>query len=313
MKISTIKKILKNPKMFLRIIFSKRFFNILDDETYLKIKWKLNMGNELNLVEPQTFNEKLQWLKIHDRKPYYSQLVDKYEAKVWAGKIIGEEYIVPNLGVWDTFDEIEFEKLPKQFVLKCTHDSGGLIICRDKNKLDINQARKVVEKSYKRNFYWSGREWPYKNVKPRIIAEKFMSDGRTEEMGLTDFKFFCFNGKPEFIYISHGLENHDLAGISFYDLKGNKLPFKRMDYKEIPGEQFPLPNDFDEMVNIAEKLAIEVRNPFVRVDLYEIEGNIYFSEITFFPCSGFIPFDPCSVDKELGKLIDLTPVLKKKN
>lgn len=271
------------------------------------------MGNELNLVEPQTFNEKLQWLKIHDRKPYYSQLVDKYEAKVWAGKIIGEEYIVPNLGVWDTFDEIEFEKLPKQFVLKCTHDSGGLIICRDKNKLDINQARKVVEKSYKRNFYWSGREWPYKNVKPRIIAEKFMSDGRTEEMGLTDFKFFCFNGKPEFIYISHGLENHDLAGISFYDLKGNKLPFKRMDYKEIPGEQFPLPNNFDEMVNVAEKLAIEVKNPFVRVDLYEIEGNIYFSEITFFPCSGFIPFDPCSVDKKLGKLIDLTPVLKKKN
>ena len=313
MKISTIKKILKNPKMFLRIIFSKRFFNILDDETYLKIKWKLNMGNELNLVEPQTFNEKLQWLKIHDRKPCYSKLVDKYEAKVWAEKIIGEEYIVPNLGVWDTFDEIEFEKLPKQFVLKCTHDSGGLIICRDKNKLDISQARKVVERSYKRNFYWSGREWPYKNVKPRIIAEKFMSDGRTEEMGLTDFKFFCFNGKPEFIYISHGLENHDLAGISFYDLKGNKLPFKRMDYKEIPGEQFPLPNNFDEMVNVAEKLAIEVQNPFVRVDLYEIEGNIYFSEITFFPCSGFIPFDPCSVDKELGKLIDLTPILKKKN
>lgn len=299
--------------MFLRIIFSKRFFNILDDETYLKIKWKLNMGNELNLVEPQTFNEKLQWLKIHDRKPCYSKLVDKYEAKVWAEKIIGEEYIVPNLGVWDTFDEIEFEKLPKQFVLKCTHDSGGLIICRDKNKLDISQARKVVERSYKRNFYWSGREWPYKNVKPRIIAEKFMSDGRTEEMGLTDFKFFCFNGKPEFIYISHGLENHDLAGISFYDLKGNKLPFKRMDYKEIPGEQFPLPNNFDEMVNVAEKLAIEVQNPFVRVDLYEIEGNIYFSEITFFPCSGFIPFDPCSVDKELGKLIDLTPILKKKN
>ena len=299
--------------MFLRIIFSKRFFNILDDETYLKIKWKLNMGNELNLVEPQTFNEKLQWLKIHDRKPCYSKLVDKYEAKVWAEKIIGEEYIVPNLGVWDTFDEIEFEKLPKQFVLKCTHDSGGLIICRDKNKLDISQARKVVERSYKRNFYWSGREWPYKNVKPRIIAEKFMSDGRTEEMGLTDFKFFCFNGKPEFIYISHGLENHDLAGISFYDLKGNKLPFKRMDYKEIPGEQFPLPNNFDEMVNVAEKLAIEVQNPFVRVDLYEIEGNIYFSEITFFPCSGFIPFDPCSVDKELGKLIDLTQILKKKN
>ena len=306
MKISTVKKIFKSPKVFFRIILSKKVFNILSDKTYLKLKWKLNMGTELDLVAPKTFNEKLQWLKLYDRKKYYSKLVDKYEAKIWAKKIIGKEYIVPNLGVWNTFDEIEFDKLPQQFVLKCTHDSGGLVICRNKDKLDLNKVKKIVNKSYKRNYYWSGREWPYKNVKPRIIAEKFMTDGRTEELGLTDFKFFCFNGVPKFIYISHGLKNHDLAGISFYDLQGNKLPFKRMDYKEIAGEKFPLPRNFNNMINIAQKLARETNAPFVRVDLYEIDGNIYFSEITFFPCSGFIPFEPIEIDRKLGDMIDLT-------
>lgn len=305
MRSTTLKKALKNPKLVLQKLLSSSLFNKMDDETYLKLRWKINMGTQLDLSNPVTFNEKIQWLKLNDRKEYYPLLVDKYEAKKWTEKIIGQKYIIPTFGIWNSFDEIRFDELPRQFVLKCTHDSGGLAVCRNKEKFNVGEVEKKIRKSMKRNYFFGGREWPYKNVKPRIIAEKFMSDGRTDTTGLTDFKFFCFNGKPKFIYISQGLECHDTAGISFYDLKGNKLPFKRTDYRPIPGENYILPDNFKEMVSIAEKLAINVNAPFIRVDLYEIKGDIYFSEITFSPCSGFIPFDPVEFDKKLGDLIDL--------
>ena len=305
MQVNTIFKIIKKPSVFLRIIVSSGLFNCMSDEQYLKLKWRINMGGKLNIQNPQTFNEKIQWLKLNDRKELYHTLVDKYDAKIWAESIIGSAHIVPNYGVWDSFDEIDFSTLPRQFVLKCTHDSGGLVICRDKGKLDLKRTKQIIEKSFKRQYYYTGREWPYKGIKPRIIAEKFMNDNRTEKTGLTDFKFFCFGGEPKFLYISQGLENHDTAGISFYDLQGKKKRFKRSDYHEIPGDFFSLPPCFPRMVEVARLLAKNVGSPFVRIDLYEIDGDVYFSEVTFSPCSGFLPFEPKSADLELGKLIDL--------
>ncbi|MBR6728834.1 MAG: glycosyl transferase [Clostridia bacterium] len=275
----------------------------MSDERFLKRKYRLVMGKPLNLKNPKTYNEKLQWLKLYDRKPEYTTMVDKYEVKQYVSSLIGEDYIIPTLGVWDKFEEIGFDALPEQFVLKCTHDSGGLAICRDKAKFDIDKAKKKIELCFKRNYFWSNREWPYKNVKPRIIAERYMED-ENEAEGLTDYKFFCFNGEPKLLYVSQGLQNHATAAISFYDLEGNEMPFHRSDYKPI-AEKMILPERFDEMLSIVRKLAAEVNNPFVRIDLYSICGKIYFSEITFFPCSGMLPFEPEEWDYTFGSWINL--------
>ena len=169
--------------------------HIIPDKLFLKLRYFKSCHKFPNLKEPKTYNEKIQWLKLHDKNPLYTTLVDKYEVKKYIADKIGEEYIIPTLEVWDSFDDIDFDSLPNQFVLKCTHDSGGLVICNDKNKLDIAQARKTITSSLKNNYYWSGREWPYKDVKPRIIAEKYMEDSQTEE--LRDYKFFCFNGRVQ--------------------------------------------------------------------------------------------------------------------
>ena len=282
----------------------KKASHILPDKIYIKLKYRLRLGKFPDLKNPKTFNEKLQWLKLYDRKPEYTRMVDKYEAKKYVADIIGEEYVIPTLGVWDSFDDIDFDKLPDQFVLKCTHDSGGLVICRDKSKLDKDAAKNKICKSLKRNYFWSGREWPYKNVKPRIIAEKYMDDGVG---GLRDYKFLCFNSKPKFIYISQGMENHSTARISFYDLEGNKMPFERNDYKsfEAPPD---MPVTMSEMVEFSAILAEKIGCPFVRIDFYCINGKTCFGEITFSPCGGMMPFKPMQWDKKLGKDLDLNDV-----
>lgn len=262
------------------------------------------MGKKLNLQDPQTFNEKLQWLKLHNRNPIYTQLVDKYAVRKHIAAAIGEEYLIDLVGgPWNSFDEIDFDSLPDQFVLKCTHDSGGLVICRNKNKLDKAAAKEKIERSLKRNYYHVGREWPYKNVPPRIIAERYMDD-ENSVLGLTDYKFFCFNGEPKMVYVSQGLEDHTTARISFYDMKGNPMPFHRNDYA--PLETPPVwPENFDEMGRIAGVLAKMAGCPFVRIDLYSIRGRVYFSEITFSPCSGWLPFEPPEWDEKLGQWITL--------
>lgn len=295
-------KILKNPLLLVESLGHRGFFDWMDDEKYLRIIYKARLHKKLNLDNPKTFNEKLQWLKLHDRNPLYSQLVDKYEVRKYIAEKIGEEYLIPLLGVWEKFDEIDFEKLPNQFVLKCTHDSGGLVICRDKSKLDIRSARKKINKCLKRNYYWATREWPYKNVKPRIIAEKYMEDESGK--GLIDYKYFCLSGKPMFLYISEGLENHLTAEISFFDLNWERLPFKRNDFIAI--ERVPhRPQYYEKMEKLASTCACMTGTSFVRVDLYSIDGKIYFSEFTFSPCSGMIPFEPEEWDYTLGNWIDL--------
>ena len=276
MTIKGLKYYLTNPKRIYAFFASRKMLNWMSDESFLKLAFRMNMGYKLNLENPKTFNEKLQWLKLNDRNPDYTRMVDKYAAKELIAECIGNPYIIPTLGVWDRYADIDFETLPNQFVLKCTHDSGNVIICREKSTLDIPSARSKINKSMQRNYYYSGsREWPYKDVKPRIIAEVYMED-ENATIGLTDYKFFCFNGEPKI----------------------------RNDYKPIVGDM-KLPNNFLEMTQVARKLAIRVGCPFVRIDLYSVRGKIYFSEVTFSPCAGMLPFKPAQWDEHLGTWIQL--------
>ncbi len=274
----------------------------LPDGYILRLKYRLLMGKELDLDNPKTFNEKLQWLKLHDRKDIYTTMVDKYEAKKYVAKIIGEEYIIPTLGIYNSFDEIDFNRLPKKFVIKCTHDSGGLVICKDKEKLDKKMARKKIERSLKRNYYYGNREWPYKNVKPRIIIEELLEDKESPSTSMRDYKFFCFDGKPEIMYLSEGLENHATASMSFYDMDFKLTDCKRRDYKKL--DYTPKkPKNFEKMKEYSAVLSKGI--PHVRVDWYEVNGKLYFGELTFSSCGGFMPFESEEWDRRLGDMIDL--------
>lgn len=253
-----------------------------------------------DLKNPQTFNEKLQWLKLYDRRPEYTKMVDKYAVKRYIADIIGEEYLIPTLGVWNAFDDIDFDKLPNQFVLKCTHDSHSIIICKDKSNFDIRAARVKIEKALKRNFYYYGREWPYKNVPARIIAEKYMKDAHSED--LRDYKFFCFNGEVKFLYLSEGLDNPETGKISYVSLNWEPLSFCRDDYK--PFSRLPdKPQNLDQMIKFAAMLSKGI--PHIRVDFYEINNQIYFGELTLYSGSGLTMFNPPSADLEIGKLLKL--------
>jgi len=280
---------------------------LLPDKLFLEAKFRMLMHRELNLKAPATFNEKLQWLKLYDRKPGYTALADKVGAKQFATSVIGEEYIVPTYGVYENASKIPWEELPEQFVLKCTHDSGGLVVCKDKSSLDRRKSSRILDRCLKRNFFLLAREWPYKNVKRRIICEKYLESGC--EAGLIDYKFFCFSGKPEFMYVSQGLEDHKTARISFADLDCRQLPFSRKDYSPFEDGSLPVPAKLEEMKALAQKLAVASKAPFIRVDLYENEGKVLFSEMTFYPNGGYIPFSPPEWDEKLGRLITL-PVKK---
>ena len=271
----------------------------MSDEKYLKLIFKTMVGYELNLSEPKTFNEKLQWLKLNDRKPEYTTMVDKYSAKDYVADIIGSDYIIPTLGVWDSFDEIDFDELPNQFVLKCTHDSGGLVICTDKNKFDYKATKKKITKCLKYNYYYAGREWVYKDVKPRIIAEKYMCDEINIE--LNDYKLMCFDGEVKCSFVCSDRFSEGGLKVTFYDKDWNVLPFER----HYPKSNIPInrPLNYNKMISFAEKLAQNI--PFVRVDFYEIAGKLYFGELTFFPGGGFEEFEPQAEDLELGSWIKL--------
>ncbi len=293
-------------KKFVHILLWKLLsitYKCWPDTLWLKIIYQSRMHRKLNLKHPQLFSEKLAWLKLHDRKSVYSQMVDKYEAKEYVASLLGQNFIIPNYGVWNRFDDIDFDQLPNQFVLKCTHDSGGLVICRDKVLFNKEAARQKLEFSLRHNFWWWTREWSYKNVPPRIIAEKYVEDETAKQgLGLTDYKFYCFNGEPRFLYISTGLENHTTARISFITMDWKMAPFRRQDF--LPYDQLPpRPSKFDEMVTVARKLSSGMF--FLRVDLYQIDEQVYFSELTFYPCGGMMPFAPKEWDWKIGQLLQL--------
>lgn len=279
-------------------------YNDMPDDEYLKRMFRAEFGYTPDFDNPVTLNEKLQWLKLYNRKPIYTRLVDKYEAKGIVTGIIGEEYIIPTLGVWDRFDDIDFDKLPNQFVLKCTHDSGGLVICRNKSKLDIEKARKKINKSLKTNYYFRGREWPYKNVKPRIIAEEYMTDAPdTDE--LTDYKFYCFNGYVDCVLVCYDRASGDTK-FYFFD-KDWKLKRYNKRGKDAPeGFSLPKPPEMDKMFSIAATLSKGI--PFLRVDLYNSRGHIYFGELTLYPASGYDVNRLRETDEYFGKLVDLNSV-----
>lgn len=271
-------------------------FQWLPDKPYLELIYYAHFGKKLDLKNPKTFNEKLQWLKLYDRNPEYTRMVDKYEAKQYVAEKIGEEYIIPTLGVWDDPDQIDFDALPDQFVLKCTHESGGLVICRDKSKLNIEGAKEKLKKRLKFKYFYWGREWPYKNVKPRIVAEQYMADN------LRDYKLFCFNGVPRLTLVCSQRFTADGLKEDFYDEAWNHMDVQRPTHGNAI---FPIerPKQHELMKKLAAKLSEKL--PFARIDFYEINEKVYFGEITFYPASGFEGFKPDEWDLKLGEWIKL--------
>ena len=295
----SISNYIKNPSLLLYTI-AIHTARLWPDALFLRVQFRYLMGQRLNLKNPLSFNEKIQWLKLYDRKPEYTKMVDKYEAKKYVANIIGEEHIIPTIAVYDRAEDINFDVLPKQFVLKCTHDSGGLVICRDKSKLDKEAAIKRLSMSLKRNYYYQNREWPYKNVKPRIIAEQYMEDENTSE--LRDYKFFCFDGVMKALFIATDRQTKgEETKFDFFD-----ADFKHLDIKNgHPNAETPpaKPVTFEKMKKMAEKLSEHI--PHLRVDFYEVNGKAYFGELTFSHWSGMVPFEPEKWDLEFGRWITL--------
>lgn len=270
------------------------------DKWYLNIRYSKKFGKNPDWKNPTTFNEKLQWLKVNYRKDEFTKMVDKYAVREYITEKIGKEYLIDLVGgPWENPEDIDFDALPNQFVLKCTHDSGSVFICKDKKDFDIAEVKKKISKALKFNMYWYGREWPYKNVKPRIIAEKYMVDESGTE--LKDYKLFCFNGQVKILKIDFDRFSNHKA--NYYDKNGNLLDFGETVCLPDYNRNFKMPPQLDEMVSIAEQLSANL--PFLRVDFYSINDRIYFGELTFFPGSGFVPFEPEFWDKKLGDMINL--------
>ena len=294
-----INKFLHNPATRFACMERLGLFDRMPDEQYLKLKYKSIFGKELNLDNPQTFNEKLQWLKLYNRKPEYTVMVDKYKVREYIAQMIGEEYLIPLLGVWDDPDEIDFDALPDQFVLKCNHNSGlEMCICKDKSELDISRVKAELRKGLKQDYYLTGREWPYKDVPRKIIAERYMEDASGE---LRDYKFYCFNGVMKFVMINSDRNTDKPTRADYFDCDFNWLDFTwGYSHAEVHPQK---PEQFEKMVAIAERLSKGL--PHIRVDLYDCNGKIYFGELTFFDGSGFDKIEPLEWDYKLGQMITL--------
>ncbi len=286
-----------------RFLFNDKYgiYNRLPDDEYLKRRFKAVMGKALDFDNPQTFNEKLQWLKLYNRNPKYTMMVDKYKVRDYIAETLGEKYLIPLLGVWDEPDDINFDELPNRFVLKCNHNSGlGMCICKDKTKLDIKKVKAELKKGLKQDYYLTGREWPYKNVPRKIIAEKFMT--LSENVDLMDYKVHNFNGKPKMILVCSQRFTEEGLHEDFYSPEWEKLEVKRPEY---PTSEIDIkaPQKLEEMLYLAEKLS--KGSPFMRTDFYEIDGKLYFGEITLYPASGLSKFDPEEWDYKFGSWITL--------
>ena len=273
--------------------------HIIPDKPYLKLKYHWAFGKRLDLENPVTYSEKLQWLKLYDRKPLYTDLVDKYKVKNYVAGLIGEEYIIPTYGVWDNVNDIDINALPKSFVLKGTHDGGSIVLCKNKRDFNLSEAKKKLRKSLKQNYYWHGREWPYKDVQPRIIAEAYMEDKETEE--LRDYKFFCFDGVVKALFIASDRQKPVDTKFDFFDADGNHLDIKQGH----PNAAVPpnLPMNFELMKQLASVLSDGF--PQLRVDFYEVNGRVYFGELTFSHFDGMVPFIPEKWDEIFGNYIQL--------
>lgn len=273
---------------------------LIPDLIYIRMTYYLVFKKKLNLKNPLTYNEKLQFLKIHDRNPLYTKLVDKHLAKEYVSNIIGNEYTIPTYGVWNKYEDINFEKIPEKFVIKCTNGSGGVLICKNRENFDFVKAGKFFSSQLRKNPFYVLREWPYKYVKNKIIIESFLVDESGTE--LKDYKFFCFNGEPKFFFIASE-RPHDTR-FDFFDLDFNHLPF--IQGHPIAEKTLIKPKNFDKMIEIAKRLSEGLIH--VRVDLYNIDGKIYFGELTFYHFSGMVPFEPDEWDYKFGDFIDLKQI-----
>lgn len=294
-----IKEIFSNPIVIVTAMGARGYLNWMPDSVYLKILFRGLTGQKLNLKNPKKYNEKLQWLKLHDRKEEYSMMVDKYAVRQYIADKLGEEYLIPCIGVWEKVEDIDFDKLPNQFVLKCTHDSGSVIICTDKALLDIESVKRKLNKACKRNYYNAYREWPYKNVKPRIIAEKYMIDLQEED--LRDYKVLCFDGKAKLIEVHQNRFNNKEHTQDFYDREWNNLHLAQKCLKNAL-EDIEKPERLEEVLDLSEVLAKDLKH--VRMDWYIVKNTIYFGEITFYDGAGFELY-PDKEELMLGELIRL--------
>lgn len=276
----------------------KFIFDRMDDKTYLGLRYKYATGKRINWSEPKEFNEKLMWLMINDRNPKYIDLVDKLKVKDIIAKKFGSEYVIPLITVGNRFEDIDLNKLPQKFVIKCNHDSGGIIICKDKETLDIEKAKSLINGNLDRDFFSITREWPNSKVEKKVIVEEYMEDNSPDSNGeLKDYKFYCFNGEPKFLYLSQGLTNHKTARINYVNLNWEIEPFYRKDYLQF--EKLPeKPIQFEKMIEFSRILAENI--PFVRVDWYEINGLLYFGEMTFYPGAGITDFYPNEWNRKIG-------------
>lgn len=292
-------KVFKKMKTPVRLL-KEGIARITPDKLYLTLLFRFHMGYWIDWKNLRTFDEKLQWLKLHDHNPLYTQLVDKYEVKRLVANIIGEKYIIPSLAIYNNTDEIDFDTLPSQFVLKCTHDSGSVVICKNKSTFNKKAAIDMLSKSLKRNHYWFWREWPYKDVKPRIVAEKYIEDDDDRE--LRDYKFYCFDGEPYSLLLATERQEKGGPYFDYYDMEFNHLDLTNHwhpNAKKIPHK----PKHWDEMKDLAKKLASGI--PQVRVDFYEANGDVYFGEMTFFDMGGFLRIHPDDWNMEWGSHITL--------
>jgi len=295
-----IKKAVSQPRLVLEWLLCKShlLYN-MSDEKYLKFLWRLKKGTSLDLDTPQTYNEKLQWLKLYDRKSLYTQIVDKITVKDYVSNIIGSEYVIPTIAIWDSVEEIDLESLPNQFVLKTNNgsSSAGVIVCKNKNSFDLEAAKKRIKKSMKGSVWKDMREWPYKDIVPKVFAEKYLEDSSGE---LQDYKFFCFDGEVKAMFIATERFSEEVK-FDFFDADFNHLDLYQI--HPMSGHSISKPEGFDEMKQIAAKLSEGF--PHVRVDLYNVNGRIYFGEITFYHHGGFAPFHPEQWDYTFGDWIKL--------
>ncbi len=295
-KIKRLKYFLKNPKMLIVLWGSKGFLNWIPDRQYLQLVYRIMMRKKLNIDSPATFNEKLQWLKLNDRNPAYTTYVDKYEVRTHVAEKIGENYLVPLLHVFDSVEQVDWDSLPHKFALKWSHGSGTNIICTDKDKLDIKSAQIKLEKWRGINWYWYGREWPYKDIKPRIVCEKFISD---LDQVPDDYKVLCFNGKAKLIEVH--LDRYGNHKQDYYDIEWNKTSISQEGTSSDSAKSRP--PQLEKMIQLSELLAAPMRH--VRIDWFIVRDQLYFGEITFYDASGFVPFDNETDDYLLGSWLDL--------